>query len=187
VAFTVGIAAGALVTNRPDGANRPASTRTRSTTQVEGSTTGRGGGAAAGTPSRAASGSRGSTSRRTPAPGAPAAGTAAPAGTAPGAAANPSDPGTVPPSAVTTPPGAGSDVIIGAGVRTVGVRMKAGRWQTAGRPGCYWAIYAITGLPEDADFVDLVDDGNADGQTTVDLTPGQFFEIQDCPNWSRIG
>ncbi len=184
VAFAVGIGVGARIT-RGLGETSTTTHRQvahRARTKVEGATAQRApAGAAPSTGSRT-TGSR-KVASGTPSHPAPSDGAAA--APAPGAVVAPDVGSGTPP--VTTAPGSGSETVIGDGVRIVGIGMRPGHWETDGRPGCHWAIYAITGMPQDVDFVDIVVDGNADGHTAVDLTPGQFFETQDCPNWSRVG
>ncbi|MFJ5862459.1 PASTA domain-containing protein [Pseudarthrobacter sp. NPDC092439] len=72
---------------------------------------------------------------------------------------------------------------VGDGTRTVGKDMPPGTYQT--RPGakdCYWSRTDGGGNIIDNNFVGFAPDG-----VTVTVFPGEGFESNNCPVWTKIG
>ncbi|HEY1737487.1 MAG TPA: hypothetical protein VGI86_02185, partial [Acidimicrobiia bacterium] len=76
-----------------------------------------------------------------------------------------------------------ANTISGDGVYGVGSDMQPGVWHTAGTGGdnCYYAVLNST------DTSDIADNDNTIGPATVTLRAGNYFDVDGCADWVKVG
>jgi hypothetical protein len=77
-------------------------------------------------------------------------------------------------------PGGGSSVI-SDGTWEVGSDITAGTYRARGGDSCYWAI--LNGPPR-GDSDNIEENGGFTANVVVTLSDGQWFETNDCGDWS---
>jgi len=80
---------------------------------------------------------------------------------------------------------AAQSTIEGDGTWHVGEDFAAGTYRADAGEGCYWARLKTAHGSESLD--DIIENGIGGGSQTVQLNEGEWFEVNDCGEWQKIG